>query len=446
MESEREKPDTPESSGLSNGTTTTAPGHEPGGVSAHEEQQQQQQQLRHDDEGARLTYFQRAMRITWAWFPCTMSTGSLASLLSQEPFTFAGLRVIGRVVYVADIALFLGFASLIALRFARRPANFFRSLHDPAECFFFGAFWVSVALILNCAAAYGVGGLGGAQDGGHWLVTALRVLFWAYFAAAMVLAVSQYHFIFQSERLDDAQAVPAWVLPAYPFLVSGPLAAQVAKAQPDPYAGQILIAGIAGQGLGWVLALLIYNVYFTRLIKGDLPDPSQRPGMYVSVGPAAYTCAGLIALGEQGRKQLPEHYLGVTSLDARDVWYCIAIPSGLFLWMVAIWFSGLSTLSVCRGIKDMRFVPQWWAFVFPNAGLALATTKIGKALGSKGIQGVASGMTIILCILWLICAGAHIHAIWTRQILWPGHDPGVDRIIAEATDEEQAKRKKSDDV
>ncbi|KAH9893110.1 voltage-dependent anion channel [Xylariomycetidae sp. FL2044] len=391
-----------------------------------------------------LTFVQRSMRVTWAWFSCTMSTGALASLLAQQPFTFRGLVVIGRVVYILDIVLFVVFAALIALRFARKPRALLASLHDPSECFFFGSFWVSIALILYGAAAYGIPGLGGPTSGhAAWLLSALRVLYWIYFACAMLLAVFQYHIIFQAERLDDEQAVPAWVLPAYPFLVIGPLASQIAKTQPDYSAVQIIIGGIAGQGLGWILALLIYNVYFTRLIKSDIPDPSERPGMYVSVGPAAYTCAGLIALGMQGRKQLPEGYLGLQSLDTRDVWYAVSVPCGLFLWMVAIWFSGVTTLSVLRGVTKMSFKLQWWAFVFPNAGLAIATSQIGSALKSDGIKGVASGLTVILCGLWIMCAVAHIWSIWTHNLLCPGKDPGVDRVNAHQ-DDEQARSKKHD--
>ncbi|KAI0159806.1 voltage-dependent anion channel [Xylariaceae sp. FL1272] len=380
-------------------------------------------------EPRRLPAAKRAMRLSWAWFPVTMSTGSMAVLLSQQPFTFHGLNIIGRVVFVIDLVLFVIFSFLISLRFLKSPRSLLRSLHDPSECFFTGSFLASIALILYCTAAYGVRGLDGH---GAWLVSALRVLFWIYFACATLLAVFQCkfeiivsltdHVIFSTEKLDDRQAVPAWVLPAYPFLFTGPLAAEVASTQPNHSAVQIIIAGITGQGLGWMLALLIYNVYFLRLIKSDPPPPSQRPGMYISAGPAAYTCAGLIALGLQARRQLPARYLGLTTAYAGDVWYAIAVAAGLFLWSVAIWFAILTTLSVLRGIKKMRFNLQWWASVFPIAGLTLATIQVGSALDSDGIKGVGSGLTILLCLIWLIVAGFHIRAILSNNILSPGKD------------------------
>ncbi|KAK8089639.1 hypothetical protein PG997_004600 [Apiospora hydei] len=378
-----------------------------------------------------LPFRLRVTRITWQWFPSTMSTGALASLLGQQPFTFPGLTTIGKIFFILDMVLFLAFSSLIAVRFVLKRHAILASLHHPSESFFFGAWWVSLALLLNCAASYGIPGLGGADGGGAWLVAALRVLFWVYFACAILVAVLQYYIIFQTEHLRVSDAMPAWILPAYPFLVSGPLAAQIAKTQPDATAAlQIIVAGISGQGLGWILALLMYSVYFTRLIRSDMPNPSVRPGMYVSVGPAAYTAAGLLALGQQAHLQLPAGFLGITSLAVGDVWLAAALPAGLFLWMVAIWFSGVTTLHVARDARRMRFSLQWWAFVFPNAGLAMATIQIGKALGSHGVDVFAAALTVLLVCFWFLCAAMHVRAVWRHDLLQPGRDQGVDDVNA----------------
>lgn len=354
-----------------------------------------------------------------------MSTGAMASLLSQQPFQFRGLETIGKIVFILDIVLLVIFTCMILARFALKPRAITKSLHHPSESFFFGSFWVSIALVLYGMAVYGIPGLG---DNRGWLVEAMRVLFWMYISCAMLVAVFQYNIIFHAEKLDVNEALPAWILPAYPFLVSGPLAAQVARTQPDVSATQIIIAGISAQGLGWMLSLLMYSVFYARLIQSDMPAPSTRPGMYVSVGPAAYTCAGLLSLGQQARDQLPEGFAGISSLHIGDLWLALALPAGLFLWTFAIWFSALTTLSLIRGWKKMEFTLQWWAFVFPNAGLAIATIQIGNTLDSNGIRGVAAALTIILAILWIMCAVLHIRAVWRRDILWPGKDQGVDEV------------------
>ncbi|KAF4448559.1 hypothetical protein F53441_8036 [Fusarium austroafricanum] len=364
----------------------------------------------------------RVVRITWQWFPCTMSTGGLANLLGEQPFTFTGLQTIGKIFYILNLVLFVSFTALIMARFCMKPRAFTTSLHHPSESFFFGAFWVSVALILNGAQSYG------GPATGPWFTTAMRVVFWIYYACEMIVAVLQYHTIFETERLDISEALPAWILPAYPFLVTGILAAKIASSQPQWSADQIIVAGLMGQGLGWMLALFIYAVYLSRLIQHQFPDASKRPGMFIAVGPTAFTCAGLISLGTQAKSILPDDFLGDISMPAGELWYAMSVAAGLFIWLMAIWFSALSALCVLRAARNMKFNLTWWALVFPNVGLALATINVGKTLNSRGIKAFASALTIVLVALWFVCAFYHIKAIINRDLLAVGKDLDVEHV------------------
>ncbi|KAJ4014168.1 hypothetical protein NW752_005887 [Fusarium irregulare] len=374
------------------------------------------------DNKAPLRLKDRVVRVTWSWFPCTMSTGGLANLLGEQPYTFTGLQTIGKIVFILNLVLFVTFTTLILARFIMKPRAFSTSLHHPSESFFFGSFWVSIALILNGAQSYG------GPATGEWFTTAMRVIFWIYYACEMVVAVSQYHTIFETERLDISEALPAWILPAYPFLVTGILAAKIAGSQPQWSAVQIIVAGLMGQGLGWMLALFIYAVYLSRLIQHPLPAASKRPGMFIAVGPTAFTCAGLISLGTQAKSALPNDFLGSLSFPIGEVWYAVSVAVGLFIWLVAIWFSALSALSVLRGVRNMEFSLTWWALVFPNVGLALATINVGKNLSSRGIQIFGSALTVVLVALWFVCAFAHIRAIIKRDLLAVGKDMDVEHV------------------
>jgi tellurite resistance protein TehA-like permease len=209
-----------------------------------------------------------------------MSTGALASLLGQQSNTFPGLKTIGKVVFIIDIFLFLAMCMLISTRFILNPRAFTKSLHHPFESFYFGAFWVSIALILYCTQQYGV------PSCGPWLVKALEVSYWTYAGCALLVVVFQYHVIFDEEKLPVFEAMPAWILPAYPFIVLGPLAGVLLYSQPKSAAIPILIGGLMFQGLGWMIALIMYTIYFTRLINSDIPEEPKRAGMYIAVGPA----------------------------------------------------------------------------------------------------------------------------------------------------------------
>ena len=104
-----------------------------------------------------------------------------------------------------------------------------------------------------------------------------------------MVAVSQYATIFILEELPVSSAMPAWILPMYPFLVLGPLAAVQAPDQPAEYAHQMILAGITFQGLGFTVSVFMYTIHILRLMSSEVPAPSTRPGMFISVGPAGYT-------------------------------------------------------------------------------------------------------------------------------------------------------------
>lgn len=214
------------------------------------------------------------------WFAATMSTGALAVVLGNTPNTFPGLKTIGTIVFIFDLVLFLLFNGLMITRFILVPRKFLASLHHPVEGLFHGTYWVSVALILNCAYIYG------SSKAGAWLDRALMVCFWIYYGVSFIISIMQYSMFFRLERLNVADAIPAWIFPIYPLLVVGSLAGTILPGQPESESWQIFVGGILAQGLAWSVSFLMYAIYMQRLMTSTLPSPSVRPGMFVSVGPA----------------------------------------------------------------------------------------------------------------------------------------------------------------
>jgi tellurite resistance protein TehA-like permease len=209
-----------------------------------------------------------------------MSTGALAVVIGQTPNRFTGLETIGKILFILDIFLFLLLTGLMITRFILVPRKLTASLHHPVEGLFHGTYWVSVALILNCAYVYGH------TEVGSWLTKAHEICFWIYCAIAFTVSIAQYSMFFRLERLNVTDAVPAWIFPIYPLLVVGPLAGTILPSQPMSASWKIFIGGILFKGLAWLISFLMYGIYMQRLMTSELPSPTVRPGMYVSVGPA----------------------------------------------------------------------------------------------------------------------------------------------------------------
>jgi tellurite resistance protein TehA-like permease len=83
-----------------------------------------------------LPFGRRLKHFTWSWFECTMSTGALATLLGQQPFSFTGLKTIGKIFFILDLVLFVAFGALISYRFLKYRGALSKSLRHPHESFF----------------------------------------------------------------------------------------------------------------------------------------------------------------------------------------------------------------------------------------------------------------------------------------------------------------------
>ncbi|KAK4998921.1 hypothetical protein LTR66_001950 [Elasticomyces elasticus] len=348
-----------------------------------------------------------------------MSTGGLSLALSGTPHRFNGLDTIGAVVFLFDVALFIIICAGISTRFIRVPGSLLRSLRHPTEALFFPTFWLSISTLMGCMQRYGV------PSTGSWLVVAVRVLFWIYAASTFLIACFQYWYLFTAKQLTIQSMTPAWILPIFPAMLCG--------SQPPVHRLPIIVAGVTFQGLGMTVSFLMYSIYIHRLMEMGLPSPNLRPGMFIAVGPPAFTALALIGMVDA----LPENYgyfatypLAVHALRP------MALFIGIFLWALALWFFSIALISVLAGVREMSFHLVWWAFVFPNVGFTIATISIGEQLGSEGVLWIGSAMTILLVCAWLFVFTHHVKAVLARRIMMPGMDEDKDEY--EEDDDHQA--------
>jgi tellurite resistance protein TehA-like permease len=76
----------------------------------------------------------------------------------------------------------------------------------------------------------------------------------------------------------------------------------------------------------------------------------------------------------------------------------------------------------------MKFSLNWWAFIFPNAGLTIALVQIADVLRSNTIKGICSAMTILLVVIWVTLAFMTVRAVWMGNVLWPGMDEDMEDV------------------
>lgn len=164
---------------------------------------------------------------------------------------------------------------------------------------------------------------------------------------------------------------PLWAFPIYPMLLCAPMAGAIAPSQTREHALEMLFAALAAQGVGFMIAFMMYSAYFHRLMTRKLPRAVARPGMFISVGPSAFTVIGIMELGGV----VEERVVGM-----------LALALGVWLWGLACWFFLLSmAANVWTAEKGrLKFSLGWWAFVFPNCGWTLSAAGEGGLLTYGG--------------------------------------------------------------
>ncbi|QSZ32398.1 hypothetical protein DSL72_001972 [Monilinia vaccinii-corymbosi] len=368
-----------------------------------------------------LTFTQRLKHFTFAWYACTMSTGGVSFTLSLLPIESVAIITLGKVMFVTNIALFLIITGLMIARFIIHPGTLKHAFTNPHEGFFFATAWLTLATLMTNTTAYGI------PNTGPWIIGALRIAFWAYTVCATILAIVYYHVLFTVKKLVITNVLPGWVLPIFPAMLVGTLASAIAKTQPIESAAQMLVAGLTFQGLGMIVAVMMYGIYFGRLLTSGLPADASRPAMFIAVGPPSFTALALIGMAQDAKitRVFTEYYdlPGITNPAAiPDMLQLGALLSAIFLWALAFWFFAIAAFAAIEAFPRNDFHLNWYAYVFPNVGFTIATIKIGERLNSSSILGVGAAMGVTLFVLWLLIVFSHIKAVTHKMIMWPGKD------------------------
>ena len=255
---------------------------------------------------------------------------------------------------------------------------------------------------------------------GDWLAEAVVVLFWINVALAVVLSVGIYLILWSTQYFSVATMTPIWIFPAYPLLIIGPHAGNLsARIRSPSKALDIIIGGFTIQGVGFLVSLTIYAAFVYRLMTQKLPRESIRPGMFVSVGPSAFTVSGVINMAASARKAIPAVYMGDGQLTAQII-TVVANWMALWLWGFALWWFFVSVGAHYACVRDrLPFAMTWFSFVFPNTALCTATFAIGQAFNSHAIQVIGCVMTCLLICMWFFVVSMMVRAVVIHEIMWP---------------------------
>lgn len=359
---------------------------------------------------------------TWAWFTLIMSTGGLSLLLFAQPHPFPGLKQIGLAFYIVNIVLFALVVSGMLARFFLNAGDLKRSLTHPREGFFFPTLFLSLATLITSTHRYAI------PENDVALNWAVQTAFWGYVAVTLLLAVAQYSFVFASHHSFGLQTMmPTWILPIFPIMLSGTIASVIADTQPDIAAVPIVVGGLACQGLGISVSVVMYGHMVGRLMQSGMPDREHRPGLFMNVGPPAFTALALIGManGLPDGLGFDADVGGGAGVDVGAIIRTLAVVGAVFLWGLSLWWFGIALIAVLAR-PPRYFHLGWWAMVFPNTGFTLATIALGTAFRSEPVLYVANVMSVFIVAAYFFILYHHVRAVVVQDIMYPGRDEDVE--------------------
>lgn len=369
----------------------------------------------YDPNRPKLGIKQRLHHFTWAWYTWPMSTGGLALLIGSQLKTFPGLESIGFGVYFINLVLFSAVTIGLALRFWFHKGDFLRSITHPREGFFVPTAFLAFATIITSTHRYWI------PDNDSALSWAIQGVFWGYVLVTLALAIGQYSYVFASHSHGLQTMVPTWILPIFPIMLSGTIASVIAKTQAEISILPIVGTGLTCQGLGLSVAMLMYAHMIGRLMQTGLPNREHRPGLFMCVGPPAFTALAIIGMAKSLERSSA---LSGLLLD-KVILYNMAIIFAVFLWALSLWWFGIGVVAVLQS-PPKYFHLGWWAAVFPNTGFTLASISMAREFGSEALMWCTSVMSIVMICIYLFVLTFQIRAVIVQDIMYPGRDEDVE--------------------
>lgn len=194
----------------------------------------------------------------------------------------------------------------------------------------------------------------------------MGVVFWLWVVVAVCASSGVYLILWSTMVFPIHTMTPVWVFPAYPLLITAPFAGNLLNAAVK--AGMvyqidglpIAMAAVAVQGMGFSLSFMVLSAFVYRLMTQKLPRDTQRPGVFISVGPSGFTTAGIgepfcsytctscfdhvadltaVQLGGLAADYLPDDFMlpGMTP-HAVFILKLMSGMIGLWLWGLSIWY------------------------------------------------------------------------------------------------------------
>ncbi|MBY4131233.1 TDT family transporter [Rhodococcus fascians] len=349
--------------------------------------------------------------ITPNWFAAVMGTGIVATPAATLPVQFPALHVFAVAVWViAATALVVVGGAFVQHWIGHREQAVAYARH-PVMVQFYGA--PPMALLTVGAGA----GLVGADLIGPTASTALFAILWtAGTLTGLFTSVAVPYRMITTPDHDAVTALPAWLMPVVPPMVSASTGALLLPHVPD---GQwrlaLLCACYAMFGLSLIIGMLTMTLIYGRLLHGGLPPVDAAPTVWITLGLIGQSITAASLLGTDASMV----FTGTQSSIAVGL-HVFGIGYGLIMGgFGALMFTLATALTVHAVRRNMGFSLTWWSFTFPIGTCVTGAAALGRALDFGAIQSLSVALYVLLLTAWITVATRTVRGVLRGNLLHP---------------------------
>ncbi|MEE4022303.1 TDT family transporter [Gordonia sp. PKS22-38] len=334
--------------------------------------------------------------LTPNWFAAVMGTGIVANAAVALPMRSAALDAFATAIWAAAAILLATIATAFVVHWVRHRENARGYAADPVMSHFYGA--PPMALLTVGAGTLSLGGPILGDSVALWT----SVVLWSSGTALGVLTAVWVPFtMMTAPRRSENVALPAWLMPVVPPMVSAATGAALIAHVPT---GQPRLAMLTGCyalfGVSLVLGLMTMTMIYARLTHGGVPESRSAPTIWITLGMIgqSVTAANLLAA------EADHVFTGAQAPIATGL-AVFGIVVGLAMGGFGVAMFALATAVTVRAVRrSLPFALTWWSFTFPVGTCVTGLLALGAALDAAPIRALGEMLFVVLVAAWATVA------------------------------------------
>ena len=348
--------------------------------------------------------------ITPNWFASVMGTGIVAVAAATLPVHVAGLRAFAVIVWAVAALGLVSLSGAFAVHWTCHRGNAKAYATHPVMSQFYGAAAMAALTVGAGTLTVGSGVLGST------VAVRIDVVLWiAGTVGGLLTSVKLPFDMITSHDKEATAALPAWLMPVVPPMVS---ASTGALLMPHVGAGQFgrtfFVACYAMFGLSLLVGMITITMVYSRLVHAGLPATQAVPTMWITLGMVGQSITAANTLGAKAGGAFGDQPSLVSGLHTFGLVYGWVMAG-----FAAFIFSLATALTVHALRRSLTFSLTWWSFTFPVGTCVTGAGALGIASNMEAFSWLAAGLFVVLVVAWGTVAVHTVAGSWSGRLFLP---------------------------